>query len=82
MIVEAVIILLLGSGAVLVGSVIRVRLLKRTGRLGPTLSDEDVRRIEQDGMFAVEDDEPLDLDEVREAEERFWAESWDEPDEY
>lgn len=44
-----------------------------------TLDDDMIRRIEQDG--AIEVDEPLDLDEVREEEERFWSESWDIPDE-
>lgn len=47
---------------------------------GPDVLDDDmIRRIEQDGVVEVE--EPLDLDEVREEEERFWSETWDIPDE-
>ena len=42
------------------------------------LSDDDIRRIEAGG--AVRADEPLDLDEAAEEEERFWDESWDEPE--
>lgn len=42
------------------------------------LSDDDIRRIETGG--AVRADEPLDLDEAAEEEERFWDESWDEPE--
>ena len=42
------------------------------------LSDADIRRIEASGR--VEVDEPLDLDEAAEEEERFWNESWDEPE--
>ncbi len=65
---------------VLAGLAIRWRLLKRTGRVGAALSDQDIDRIIQTGSFAIEDD-PLDLDEVREAEERFWSENWDEAEE-
>ena len=43
------------------------------------LDDDMIRRIEQDGAIEVED--PIDFDEVREEEERFWSESWDIPDE-
>lgn len=43
------------------------------------LDDDMVRRIEEQGSIEVED--PLDLDEIRLEEERFWSESWDIPDE-
>ncbi|MGI9626557.1 MAG: hypothetical protein ACR2QM_06965 [Longimicrobiales bacterium] len=59
------------------GAVIRWRVLKRTGQLGARLSDADIRGIEEQGTLAMDDD-PLDLDEVREAEERFWQETWEE----
>lgn len=52
------------------------RRLRRMGRGG--LSDGDVRRIEASGW--AERDEPLDLEEAAEEEERFWEETWDEPD--
>ena len=42
------------------------------------LNDADIRRIEASGRVDV--DEPLDLDEAREEEERFWNESWDKPE--
>ncbi len=31
---------------------------------------------------APQQDDPLDMDAVREEEERFWSESWDEPEEW
>jgi len=47
---------------------------------GPDVLDDDmIRRIEEQGAIEVED--PLDLEEVREEEERFWSETWDLPDE-
>ncbi len=42
------------------------------------LTDDTIRRIEATGR--IEADEPLDLEEAAEEEERFWEESWDEPE--
>ncbi len=59
------------------------RLRAASGR--PFAVDDDaVRRILEDGTLETddEDDEPLDLEEAARAEEEFWAESWDEPEEY
>lgn len=44
------------------------------------ITDDAIRRIEQEGTLEF-DDEPLDLDTIRDEESRFWEESWDEPDE-
>ena len=44
------------------------------------LSDRDIRMIEQSGR--LEADEPLDLEEAAQEEERFWGESWDEPERF
>ncbi|MFP4623870.1 MAG: hypothetical protein ACOC3J_06695 [Gemmatimonadota bacterium] len=52
------------------------RRLKRVTERG--LSDGDIRRIEASGT--LDSDEPLDLEEAAEEEERFWEESWDEPE--
>lgn len=51
----------------------RLRRLKERG-----LDDGAIRRIEVSGR--VEMDEPLDLEEAAEEEERFWGETWDEPE--
>lgn len=44
------------------------------------LTDDMIRAIENAGR--VEVDEPLDLEEAAEEEDRFWSESWDEPEPY
>jgi hypothetical protein len=44
------------------------------------LPARDVRAI--DLPLLVEDDEPLDPDEIDDEENRFWSESWDEPNEW
>lgn len=44
------------------------------------VSDETLSQILQDGSAEFEEEEPLDEQAIREAEERFWDESWDEPE--
>jgi hypothetical protein len=54
---------------------------QRVGELfAQSLTDDMVRQIEDAGYIEV--DEPLDLEEIQEEEERFWEEApWEEPDE-
>lgn len=56
----------------------RRRLRRKVGP--PGLSDEEIRQIEAEGV--VEVDEPLDREAIRAEEERFWSETWDEPEEW
>jgi hypothetical protein len=42
------------------------------------LSESAIRQIEAGGRLEMDD--PLDLGEAAEEEERFWSESWDEPE--
>ena len=49
----------------------------------PRVDDDAIRRIMEDGTLALhDDDEPLDVEEAARAEEEFFDESWDEPEEY
>ena len=53
----------------------------------PRVDDDALRRILEHGTLSSggddeDDDEPLDPRKAAEAEEEFWAESWDEPEEY
>lgn len=63
------------------GLIYRSRLHAGGGR--GAITDDMIRRIEEDGIvqFGDDDDEPLDLRTIREEEERFLNETWDEPDE-
>jgi hypothetical protein len=47
----------------------------------PRVDDDAVRTILATGSLNVDEDEPLDLREIGEEEERFWSETWDEPEE-
>ena len=46
----------------------------------PAIDDDAIRQILQEGTLRGRDS--LDLDEIARAEEDFWAESWDEPEEH
>jgi hypothetical protein len=47
----------------------------------PKVDDDAVRAIVESGTLGVDADEPLDLLDIGEEEERFWSESWEEPEE-
>jgi hypothetical protein len=73
--------ILLGVVAALAGIRYLVRL--RAGRSAeppPTVDDDAVRQILETGTLRR--GEGLDMRAISRAEEDFWAEPWDEPEEY
>lgn len=58
------------------GLLVRWRLRQARKR---ELTQEMVRRIEEEGRLRWEDEE-LDMESIREEEDRFWEQSWDEPE--
>jgi hypothetical protein len=65
---------------VVAGGLAARRKLRATWRKS-VLSDDMVQRIEKKGRLRVDVPEPLDLDEIREEEDEFWAQTWDLPEE-
>ena len=65
--------------AMAAGVSLGVRRRESYGAPTPVVDDDVIRTIIEKGEVYVEEDEPLDLDEVDDEEERFWSESWDEP---
>jgi len=58
-------------------------LVRRRGQLRsarPVVDDDAIRRILDTGELSVDEDEPLNLDAIEAEEDRFWSETWDEPD--
>ena len=47
----------------------------------PVLDENAIQTILEIAEISTDEDEPLDLEEIDEEEERFWRESWDEPEE-
>ena len=76
-----------GAAGLVVAAGLRIRreLRERTGRSGGAGVDDDaVRRILDDGVYSIpEEEEPLDLEAIEDEERRFWTEErWDEADEW
>ena len=70
-----------GLGAIVISS--RGRLCLRQSRKfeekAQILDDQAVDRIIRQGMIST-DEYVLDLDAIDDEEERFWSETWDEPE--
>jgi hypothetical protein len=65
-----------------VAAVRRVLARRTRRRQRVVVDDEAIERILRHGTLITGEDEPLDEDEIARAEQEFWEESWDEPDEY
>jgi hypothetical protein len=63
------------------GISLRVRLREHVHPRTPVVDDQAVETILSMGTLTVEEDEPLDIEEIDDEERRFWSESWDEPEE-
>lgn len=67
--------------ALISGLAWRARGQRASALFAQSLTDDMVRQIEEAGY--VDLDEPLDLEEIQEEEERFWEEApWEDPDEF
>jgi hypothetical protein len=71
-----------GALAVLGGLEVRRKARASMSEGRTSLDDEAIRRIMETGSLHVDDDPPLDMEEIQEEEERFWSERWDEPEEW
>jgi hypothetical protein len=67
--------------AVTSGVLMRRRRRRRWKRPAPTVDDEAIRKIMDQGTLETDEEEPLDLGAIEEEERRFWSENWDEPEE-
>jgi hypothetical protein len=69
--------------ALMVAAAVRLHVRKRELSASPLprVDDAAILTILEKGELTV-DDEPLDLQEIEDREERFWSESWDEPEEW
>ena len=65
-----------------VAAVRRVLARRRRPRPRIVVDDAAIERILRHGSLSTGEDEPLNEDEIARAEQEFWEESWEEPDEY
>lgn len=45
------------------------------------VDDEAIAQILEEGVLATDEDDPLDLEYIRQEEENFWKKTWDEAEE-
>lgn len=76
----AYLFVVLAAVGVMAGVLARRRVRQMVERDRLVVSDETLSQILQDGSVEFEEEEPLDEEAIREAEDRFWDESWDEPE--
>lgn len=60
---------------------VRSRLRRSLRSRSVEVDDEAITRILEDGVLATDEDDPLDLEHIRQEEENFWEKTWDEPEE-
>ena len=72
----------LAALAVAAGLSVHVRRRQLLASNRPALDDEAIDTIVETGELVIDEEESLDLDDIEEEEERFWSESWDEPEEW
>ncbi len=67
--------------ALLFGLAQRRRIRRAASGKEPIVTDEVLRRVLEEGTVDLrEEDEPLDEDRIRKAEEEFWSRDWEDPD--
>lgn len=70
-----------GILALTAGLIYQARRQRTSALFAQGLTDDMVRQIEEQGSIDVDD--PLDLEEIQEEEERFWEEApWEDPEEF
>ena len=66
---------------VLVTGILARRRIRANRRPTGRITDDMIRQIERRGRVEHEVPESLDLEEIREEEDAFWEQTWDEPEE-
>ncbi len=71
------------AAVVLLGGLLRRRQVRRTVEgEEPVVTDELLRTLLDEAGRDEEESNPLDEDEIRRAEDEFWRQEWDEPEEW
>lgn len=76
-----VVAIVTGILALTAGLAYQARRQRTSALFAQGLTDDMVRQIEDQGSIDLDD--PLDLQEIQEEEERFWEEApWEDPEEF
>ena len=59
----------------------RVQLRDRVEKNRPSVDDAAIEEILATGALTTDEDSPLDIEQIDDEEQKFWSQTWDEPDE-
>ncbi len=60
---------------------VRSRLRRSLRSQTVDVDDAAIAQILEEGVLVTDEDDPLDLEHIRQEEENFWQQTWDEPEE-
>ena len=82
LLIALLVLIILALSALVAAAFVSSRRRARGSRDGGWLTDQMVQEILRSGQLSERHvpEEGLDLDEIAREEERFWSETWDEPE--
>ena len=64
------------------GVSLRMRLRDRVEKSRSIVDDAAVEEILATGALTTDEDSPLNIEQIDDEEQKFWSQTWDEPDEW
>ena len=64
------------------GVSLRMQLRDRVEKNRPSVDDVAIEEILATGALTTDEDSPLNIEQIDEEEQKFWSQTWDEPDEW
>ena len=64
------------------GVSLRMQLRSRGEKNRPSVDDAAIEEILATGALTTDEDSPLNIEQIDDEEQKFWSQTWDEPDEW
>ena len=64
------------------GVSLSMQLRSRVEKNRPSVDDAAIEEILATGALTTDEDSPLNIEQIDEEEQKFWSQTWDEPDEW
>ena len=64
------------------GVSLRMQLRNRVEKNRPSVDDAAIEEILATGALTTDEDSPLNIEQIDDEEQKFWSQTWDEPDEW
>ena len=64
------------------GVSLRMQLRDRVEKNRPSVDDAALEEILAPGALTTDEDSPLNIEQIDDEEQKFWSQTWDEPDEW